>query len=55
MTPEEQFAHMIKVRNRTLGPVAGTTVSPHLDVEVSPDNVFFLRLKKDDLNMHKVL
>ena len=55
MLPQEKFAHAIKVRNRTLGPVAGTTVSPHLDVEVSEDNKFFLRLTKDDINMHKVL
>ena len=43
------------VRNRALGPIAGTTISPHLDVEISEDNKRFLRLSPDDLNMHRVL
>ena len=54
-TPEQQLAHMIKVRNRTLGPKTATTVSPYLDVEVSVDNRKFLQLNCDDLNMHRVL
>ena len=55
MTPEQKFAHAIKVRNRTLGPVKGTTISPHLDVEVTNDNKKFLQLSPDDLNMFNVL
>ena len=30
MTPAEKFQHMVKVRNRTFGPTAATTVSPPL-------------------------
>lgn len=55
MTPEQKFRHAITVRNRTLGPIKGTTVSPHLDVVVTPDNERFLRLTPDDVNMHRVL
>jgi hypothetical protein len=55
MTGAEKFEHAIEVRNRTYGPIRGTTVSPHLDVEVSPDNQRFLELQPDDLNMHRVL
>ena len=54
-TPMQRFQHACTVRNRTLGPVRGTTVSPHLDVEVTPDNKRFLSLTPDDLNMHRVL
>ena len=55
MSPEQKFQHMVTVRNRTLGPKKGITVSPFLDVEVSPDNNRFLQLSADDLNMHRVL
>ena len=55
MTPEQKFQHAIIVRNRTLGPVKATTVSPHLDVAISPDNQKFLSLSPDDVNMHRVL
>ena len=55
MSPMQRFEHAITVRNRTLGPKAGTTVSPYLDVEVSKDNEKFLALKPEDLNMHRVL
>ena len=55
MSPMQRFEHAITVRNRTLGPKAGTTVSPYLDVEVSQDNEKFLTLKPEDLNMHRVL
>ena len=55
MSPMQKFEHAITVRNRTLGPEAGTTVSPYLDVEVSTDNQKFLALKPEDLNMHRVL
>lgn len=51
----ERFYHAVTVRNRTLGPKAGTEVSPHLDVEVSTDNVKMLRLTPDDVNMYQVL
>ena len=44
MSPMEKFKHAITVRNRTLGPDKGTTVSPYLDVEVSSDNKKFLVL-----------
>ena len=54
-SPMQRFQHACTVRNRTLGPVRGTTVSPHLDVEVTPDNKRFLNLSPDDLNMHRVL
>ena len=55
MTPEQKFIHAIKVRNRSLGPDAATTVSPYLNVEVTDDNKRFLRLNKDDLGMYRVL
>ena len=55
MTPDEKFDHMVKVRNRTFGPAAATTISPHLDVHVSADNKRFLDLTADDLNMYSVL
>ena len=55
MTPEQKFQHMLTVRNRTHGPDEGTTVSPYLDVEITPDNQRFLRLKPEDLNMYRVL
>ena len=55
MTPDEKFAHAIKVRNRSLGPDAAITVSPYLNVEVTDDNKRFLRLNKDDLGMYRVL
>ena len=55
MTPEQKFQHAVTVRNRSLGPVRGTTVSPYLDVEVTPDNMRFLRLTPDDINMYRVL
>ena len=50
-----RFHHAVCVRNRTYGPVAGTTVSPYLDVEQTPDNIAMLRLKPDDINMYRVL
>ena len=55
MTPEQQFLHAIKVRNRTLGPVAGTQVSPYLDVEITPDNEMFLKPSADSVNLYHVL
>lgn len=55
MTPEQKFQHMIKVRNRTLGPQKATTVSPYLDVHVTDDNKRFISLTADDLNMHTVM
>ena len=55
MTPEQKFQHAITVRNRTLGPDHATTISPHLDVEVTPDNERFLSLKPEDINMYNVL
>lgn len=55
MTPAQKFEHAIEVRNRTYGPIRGTTVSSHLDVEVSEDNKRFLKLKPEDVNMHRVL
>ena len=54
-TPEQKFQHAIKVRNRTMGPIKGTTVSPHLDVAVTADNERFLRLTPDDINMYRLL
>ena len=54
-TPTEKFEHAITVRNRVLGPTAGTTVSPYLDVEVTETNQSLLRLKPEDVNMYKVL
>ena len=56
MTPDEQFQHAIRVRNRSLGPKKGTTVSPYLDVEISPDNQHFLSLvDTHDVNVHNVI
>ena len=55
MTREEKLQHSITVRNRTLGPVAATTVSPYLDVEVTPMNQSLLELKPEDVNMYNVL
>ena len=55
MTPQQRFDHAVKVRNRTMGPENGTTVSPYLDVEITPDNKRFLKLTPEDLNMHRVL
>ena len=55
MTPDEKLQHAITVRNRTLGPEAATTVSPYLDVEVTPLNQSLLELKPEDVNMYKVL
>ena len=55
MSPMQKLQHAIKVRNRTLGPIKGTTLSPYLDVEVSKDNLHFLRLSEDDINMYNVL
>jgi hypothetical protein len=55
MTPEQRFQHAITVRNRTFGPDKGTTVSPHLDVEITPNNRSFLKLTPDDVNMYRVL
>ena len=55
MTREEKLQHAITVRNRTLGPVAATTVSPYLDVEVTPMNQSLLELKPEDVNMYNVL
>lgn len=55
MSPIDKFWHAVTVRNRTLGPDRGTTVSPHLDVEVSEDNKRLLCLKPEDVNMHRVL
>lgn len=55
MTPEQKFRHAITVRNRTLGPVKGTQVSPYLDVEITEDNKKFIAPNKDDLNMYRVL
>ena len=54
-SPLQRFEHAVRVRNRTLGPDKGTTISPHLDVEVSESNRRFLRLSPEDVNMHKVL
>lgn len=55
MSPTEKFDHAVLVRNRHLGPEKATTLSPHLNVEVSADNRRMLKLNPDDLNMHKVL
>ena len=55
MTQEEKLYHTITVRNRTLGPKRGTTVSPHLDVEITPMNQAMLSLKPSDVNMYRVL
>ena len=55
MTPTQQLDHAITVRNRSLGPDAGTTVSQYLDVEISADNEAMLKLNPADLNMFKVL
>lgn len=55
MSPEQRFHHAVTVRNRTLGPIRGTSISAHLNVEVTPDNMRFLRLTPEDVNMHKVL
>lgn len=55
MTPTEKLEHAITVRNRTLGPKAGTTVSPYLDVEISSSNQTLLELKPEDVNMYRVL
>lgn len=55
MSPMQKFQHAIQVRNRSLGPVKGITVSPHLDVAMTEDNKRFLSLSPDDLNMHRVL
>lgn len=54
-SPLQRFEHAVRVRNRTLGPDKGTTISPHLNVEVSESNRRFLRLSPEDVNMHKVL
>ena len=51
MTPEQQFQHAIKVRNRSYGPTEGTCVSPYLDVEIFEDNKEFIKASKDDVNM----
>ena len=55
LSPLEKLQHAITVRNRTLGPEAATTVSPHLDVEVTPMNQALLELKPEDVNMYNVL
>lgn len=55
MTPHEKLQHAITVRNRTLGPDAGTTVSPYLDVEITSTNQSLLKLKPEDVNMYHVL
>lgn len=55
MTQEEKLQHAITVRNRTLGPKRGTTVSPHLDVEITSMNQAMLSLKPSDVNMYRVL
>ena len=55
MTGLQKFDHAIRVRNRHLGPVKGTCISPHLDVEMSVDNKKMLVLQPEDLNMYKVL
>ena len=55
MSPEEKFQHTITVHNRTYGPDKGTTISPNLDCEISPDNQRFLELKPSDVNMYHVL
>ena len=55
MSAMEKFDHAIKVRNRSLGPDLGTTVSPYLDVTITSDNQKFLNLGKDALNMYNVL
>ena len=55
LTPFEKLEHAITVRNRTLGPAAATTVSPYLDVEVTPMNQALLELKPEDVNMYNVL
>ena len=55
LTPTEKLEHAITVRNRTLGPKAGTTVSPYLDVEISSTNQSLLQLKPEDVNMYRVL
>ena len=51
----QRFQHAVSVRNRTLGPKEGTTVSPHLDVEMTDMNKRMLTLTPADLNMHRVL
>lgn len=55
MTGLQKLEHAIRVRNRHLGPVKGTCISPHLDVEMSADNKKMLELQPEDLNMYKVL
>ena len=55
MSPMDRFRHACTVRNRTLGPDAGTSMSQYLDVEISNDNKRFLKLKTEDLNIHRVL
>ena len=55
LSPLQRLQHAITVRNRTLGPVKGVTISPYLDVEVSPFNQEMLALTPDDINMHRVL
>ena len=55
MKPLEKFDHAVTVRNRTLGPKRGTTVSPYLDVEITSMNKRMLKLKADDVNMYNVL
>ena len=54
-TPLERFQHAITVRNRALGPDKATTVSPHLDLEITPMNKKLLRLRPEDVNMYQVL
>ena len=55
MTKLDRFHHAVTVRNRTLGPGAATTPSPHLDLAITEDNQTMLTLTADDVNMHKVL
>ena len=55
MSNIDRFRHAVTVRNRTLGPGAATTPSPHLDLEISDDNRTMLTLSPDDINMNLVL
>ena len=54
MSPIQRFQHAVTVRNRTYGPKA-TTPSPYLDLEITADNRKFLKLRPEDVNMHRVL
>ena len=55
MTPTQKLEHAITVRNRSLGPKKGTTISAYLNVEVTSTNNEMLRLNPEDVNMYHVL